>query len=311
MSRELSKALLVLFALAVIPTIFFPANFGLSYAAWAGPQLLAAETIFYFLVFFWIFPEAAFFKKVEFTFGTLTYRLLAGTLFGILLAGFRSMPLKTGLPAGWYAYFPGFMLTSLIAPFVLKGFWGSRVGKRHTVHGYEHTNRPDISAPSFNRSRTGTPPHKVEGSGSGRRDLREINFDDAMAYIGEQTGVEKAYLIDQEGLVLARFEAGGVWEDEVWAAWGLVLAQKNGDLISGVGAHELKGLELYTTTGRIYVQKVLDFYLVAVLGPQADELLNVRLVRAAEMIRRHWQEKYEPVLKNNREERYVPDLRGA
>jgi len=309
MSRELSKAVLALFALAVIPTIFFPANFGLNYAAWAGPQLLVAETVFYFLVFFWIFPEAAFFKKVEFTLGTLTYRLLAGTLFGILLAGFRSLPLKTGLPEGWYAYFPGFLLTSAVVPFVLKGFWSTRAGKKHTTRGYDPAGRPDLSVPSFSRSRTETARHKVEGSG--RRDLREINFDDAMAYIGEQTGVEKAYLIDQEGLVLARFEAGGVWEDEVWAAWGLVLAQKNNDLISGVGPHELKGLELSTTTGRIYVQKVLDFYLVAVLGPQADELLNVRLVRASEMIRRHWQEKYEPVLKNNREERYVPDLRGA
>lgn len=313
MSKELRRALVILFPLAVVPLIFFPNRFGLDYASWVGPQLLAGEAVFYFLVFFWIFPEAELFKKFGYTLGTLTYRLLAGTLLGLFLATSRSLPVKNGLEQGWYGYFPGFLFASVLAPFILKGLWGNRQDRKvHPRGSYEPSVRSEAASagPIRSRSETGRPKPETSGSPS-RRDLREINFDDALAYIGEQKGVEKAYLVDEEGLVLARFESGGAWEDELWAAWGLVLAQKNKELLSGLGSPELKALELSLSSGKVYVQKVLDFYLIAVVEAQADELLNVRLVRASEMIRRHWQDKYEAVLKTNREGAYVPDLRGA
>lgn len=311
MSKELRKALVLLFPLAAIPMIFFPADFGLGYALWAGPRLLAAETVFYFLFFFWSFPETGFFQKIGYALGTLTYRFLAGTVLGVLLSATRSLPLSTGMKEGWYLYFPGFLFMAVLAPFILKNAWGGSLKKPRTTRSHEPAGRSDAAPFSPPVSRPEAARVRPETSGTPRHDLREINFDDALSYIGEQKGVVKAYLVDPEGLVLARFESGGVWEDEVWAAWGLVLAEKNKEVVSGVDASEFKSLELSTTTGRIYVQKVLDFYLVAVVESQADELLNVRLVRASEMIRRHWQEKYEPVLKTNREERHVPDLRGA
>ncbi len=311
MSKELRKALVLLFPLAAIPMIFFPADFGLGQASWTGPRLLAAEAVFYFLVFFWSFPEAGFSKKIGFALGTLAYRFLAGTVLGVLLAVTRSLPLSSGLKEGWYLYFPGYLFMAVLAPFLLKNLWGGGLKKPRATRQHEPAGRPDAAPFSPPVFRAETARIRPEASGAPRHDLREINFDDALSYIGEQKGVLKAYLVDSEGLVMARFESGGVWEEEVWAAWGLVLAEKNKEVVSGVDASEFKSLELSTASGRIYVQKVLDFYLVAVVEPAADELLNVRLVRASEMIRRHWQEKYEPVLKTNREERHVPDLRGA
>jgi predicted regulator of Ras-like GTPase activity (Roadblock/LC7/MglB family) len=230
---------------------------------------------------------------------------------GLLLAITRSLSFSAGVKEGWYLYFPGFLFMTVLTPVILKNLWGLTLKKPRATRSHEPAGRSDAApfSPPVSRSETGRA--RSEASGASRHDPREINFDDALAYIGEQKGVLKAYLVDPEGLVLARFETGGVWEDEVWAAWGLVLAEKNREVVAGVDASEFKSLELSTGSGRIYVQKVLDFYLVAVVEPQADELLNVRLVRASEMIRRHWLEKYEPVLKTNREERHVPDLRGA
>jgi predicted regulator of Ras-like GTPase activity (Roadblock/LC7/MglB family) len=309
MSKELSKALILVFLLAAVPMIFHPATFGLEYAGWAGPRLLVAEAIFYFLVFFWVFPEAGMGKKFGFAFGTLAYRLFAGTVLGALLAITRSIPLGTALEEGWYAYFPGFLLMTVITPFLLKSLWAHSLKKPRSVRPHEPVTRPEpVSQVIPVRSETGRARPEPAPA---RHDLREINFDDALAYIGEQKGVSKAYLVDEEGLVLARFEAGGTWEDELWAAWGLVLVEKNRELSNRVDQSDFHALELSTSSGKVYVQKVLNFYLVAVVEPQADELLNVRLVRASEMIKRHWQEKYEPVLKTNREGRHVPDLRGA
>lgn len=310
MSKELSKALILVFLLAAVPMIFHPATFGLEYAEWASPRLLVAEAIFYFLVFFWVFPEAGMGKKFGFAFGTLAYRLFAGTVLGIFLAITRSIPLGAALQEGWYGYFPGFLLMSVITPFLLKSLWAASLKKPRVARPHELAARPEPLSSSVIpvRSETGRPRHEPAPA---RHDLREINFDDALAYIGEQKGVSKAYLVDEEGLVLARFEAGGTWEDELWAAWGLVLVEKNKELAARVDQSIFSALELSTSAGKVHVQKVLDFYLVAVVEPHADELLNVRLVRASEMIKRHWQEKYEPVLKTNREGHHVPDLRGA
>jgi predicted regulator of Ras-like GTPase activity (Roadblock/LC7/MglB family) len=311
MSKEMRKALVLLFPLAAIPMIFFPADFGLGQASWSGPRLMAAEAVYYFLVFFWSFPEAGFSKKIGYALGTLAYRLFAGAVLGVLLSVTRSLPFSTGLSQGLYQYFPGYLFMAALAPFLLKNLWGSGLKRPRAARVHEPAVRPDPASFSPSGSRPESARVRTEASGAPRHDLREINFDDALSYIGEQKGVVKAYLVDSEGLVLARFESGGVWEDEVWAAWGLVLAEKNKEVVSGVDASEFKSLELSTASGRIYVQKVLDFYLVTVVESSADELLNVRLVRASEMIRRHWQEKYEPVLKTHREERHVPDLRGA
>ena len=310
MSKELRKALILVFPLAAVPMIFFPANFGFDYAGWAGPRLLAAEAIFYFLVFFWVFPEAGMGKKVGFSFGTLAYRLFAGTVLGIFLSITRSLPMVAALREGWYAYFPGFLMMAAISPFLLKSLWGSSLKKPRGTRPHEPGSRTDAPAPSFISTRS-EPGRARSEAATTRHDLREINFDDAMAYIGEQKGVLKAYLVDEEGLVLARFESGGTWEDELWAAWGLVLVERNRELSSRVDQSDFQALELSTSSGKVYVQKVLEFYLVAVVEPHADELLNVRLVRASEMVRRHWQEKYEPVLKTNREGHHVPDLRRA
>ncbi|MGH8003879.1 MAG: roadblock/LC7 domain-containing protein [Limisphaerales bacterium] len=310
MSKELRKALILVLPLAAVPMIFHPTDFGFEYAGWAGPRLLAAEAIFYFLVFFWVFPEAGMGKKVGFSFGTLAYRLFAGTVLGIFLSITRSIPLGTALEQGWYAYFPGFLLMAAIAPFLLKSLWGSSLKKPRAIRTHEPGTRPEPPPSSVIPVRSETGRARPEPTPA-RHDLREINFDDALAYIGEQKGVEKAYLVDEEGLVLARFESGGTWEDELWAAWGLVLVEKNRELSTRVDHSDFQALELSTSSGKVYVQKVLEFYLVAVVAPQADELLNVRLVRASEMIKRHWQEKYEPVLKTSREGQYVPDLRGA
>lgn len=311
MPKELRKALILIFPLAAVPLVFFPANFGLDYSDWAGPRLLAAEAVFYFLVFFWIFPEVGIGRKLGFCLGTLAYRLFAGTVLGVLLSVTRSLPFSSTLPQGWYAYLPGFLIMAVIAPFLLKSMWASSLKKPRSARTYEPAGRLDVAAPSGFSSRPEPARSRSEVPTSPRHDPREINFDDALAYIGEQKGVAKAYLVDPEGLVLARFEASGAWEDELWAAWGLVLVEKNKELTSRVDGSEFKALELSTSLGKVYVQKVLDFYLVAVVEPQADELLNVRLVRASEMIRRHWQDKYEPVLKTSREGQHVPDLRRA
>lgn len=309
MSKELRMALMLVFPLAAVPLIFYPADFGFEYASWAGPRLLAAEAIFYFLVFFWVFPEAGMGKKAGFSFGTLAYRLFAGTVLGVLLAVTRSLDLTRALQEGWYAYFPGFLIMVLITPFLLKSLWGGSQ-KKPRARSHEPAGRPDTPPPSVIPVRSEGGRARSEAAPA-KHDLREINFDDALAYIGEQKGVHKAYLVDEEGLVLARFESGGTWEDEWWAAWGMVLVEKNGELARRVDHSDFQALELSTTTGKVCIQKVLDFYLVAAVEPQADELLNVRLVRASEMIRRHWQEKYEPVLKTSREGHHVPDLRRA
>ena len=310
MSKELRKALILVFPLAAIPMIFYPANLGLNYADWAGPGLLAAEAVFYALVFFWVFPESGMGQKIGFSLGTLAYRLFAGAVLGLFLFISHSVPLVFALREGWYAYFPGFLMMVVIVPFLLKSLWGSSLKKPRPARSYESGTRAELSSPSIISPRLEAGRARPEPVPA-RHDLREINFDDALAYIGEQKGVQKVYLVDEEGLVLARFESGGTWEEERWAAWGLVLVEKNKELTSRMDHSDFQALELSTSSGKVYVQKVLEFYLVAVVEPQTDELLNVRLVRASEMIKRHWQEKYEPVLKTSREGHHVSDIRRA
>ncbi len=211
MSKELRKALVLIFPLAAVPMIFFPANFGFEYASWAGPRLLAAETIFYFLVFFWALPEAEMGKKVGFSFGTLAYRLFAGTVLGIFLSITRSLSLAKALEEGWYAYFPGFLMMVLITPLLLRILWGSSLKKPRAARSHEpatRTDNPPLSVIPVRSEAGRTRPETA----TPRHDLREINFDDALAYIGEQKGVEKAYLVDEEGLVLARLESGRTLE---------------------------------------------------------------------------------------------------
>jgi predicted regulator of Ras-like GTPase activity (Roadblock/LC7/MglB family) len=122
--------------------------------------------------------------------------------------------------------------------------------------------------------------------------------------------VEGVILLDNEGLVISKRVNAG-WDDEKIAPLALLLREINSQQLSKIDTSPIERMELLSQKLWISLNNIDDFTLVSVAHRSTDELLNIRILKAVEMIKKYLDEKYAGIFSKNQEVENVPDLRGA
>jgi len=105
--------------LIAAPIFIFPRQLGLNLAT--GSFIYAVvEVIYYSFIFFLLSQQANLFRLVQGAGLTFIYRILLGTVFGVVISIFYDMNLGAALSLGISRYLPAILLQVIAAPFVMR-----------------------------------------------------------------------------------------------------------------------------------------------------------------------------------------------
>jgi len=299
-NRKEQRLLILLgFFLAIAPLAFFPNDLGIKTGS-IPFIIFPLEVSWYFAVYLFLFSELP--VSISFLYGTLTLglRLLISAIFGMVL--YIMFPLETLSSAkiGVFTYFPALLIQVPLLPFVVK------ISLGRTIEHYWRTKRRPrkVFLSSFY-----TPEEKTDTSAE-KPETVQLGFEEALDYIKEYSGVEGVILVDQEGLIVSKRVNPG-WDEEKIAPLALLLRKTSSDEIAKIDESPIERIEFLSRTLWIRLNSIGEFTLISLAYRSTDELLNIRILKAVEMIERYMKKKYPVMFLKNQEVENVPDLRRA
>lgn len=291
--KEYRQLFIISAFLAVFPLLFFPKNIGIE----IKPLFLfPGEFIWYILAYFFLLPFLSFSMILLYSFFSLFLRMLISLVFGMLISFMFSYNLLLALKLGTVAYLPAILFQIILLPFVFKFSFGEKIFK------LERGRRIERSKPLPEIKEESIPLHP-------KAEAQESNLENALSYLKEYSGVEGAFLVDPEGLVVGEESMEGL-EGEKVAPLALSLEEMNTYFLKKLGESKADRIQLFTPKKWINLNRVLDFTLVTIASRNTDELLNIRIIKSAEMLKKFLKKRYGKLL-GLEEGRNVSDLRGA
>jgi predicted regulator of Ras-like GTPase activity (Roadblock/LC7/MglB family) len=124
---------------------------------------------------------------------------------------------------------------------------------------------------------------------------QDNKFQASAEYLTDYDGVKGAVITDSEGLVVIQSPASG-FDGELCAATGLELISVMDRSIGKIAEPGCEYLSIKTGRDWITVAKSTVFYVVVLAERKADDLLNVRISRALEMIASYIKDRYPAIL---------------
>jgi predicted regulator of Ras-like GTPase activity (Roadblock/LC7/MglB family) len=307
--------------LVFVPMFVFPAKLGMELAVGSFTYSMF-EIVFYGAVFYLFRTQSSLLQLMAGAGLTFLYRIFLGTVFGLLVAMSYQMDLSVALALGVSRYLPAILLQVIGAPFVMRPLFlsifdiqssrsRSRVSKVSTPR---QTQLEKPGKKAIKPSMTSGP--SLHSTGLGRaiteadKDATSVGyetngFDRAVKYLGEHHAVRLAAVVDYEGLTLASFSRR---IDDVgrWAAYAPLFQNANNDLLERFGRDgRMSDFEMSFGQNKLSLIQVHDFSLLVLANKEEDDLLNIRITQAAEMIRKYYSERYGDLLPQGTEERYV------
>ena len=281
---EFKKALLLGLVLAALPLFYFPRSFGWAKAADGGMVLFLVEMLYYLIVYQFLFAREPFDHRLKAAGTAFAFRLGLGVVWAILASGFFELSFGQALTAGMYGYLPGALLQVAIVPFMLQSVFRFRELRRP---------RPSASSQTFEpvqQGRTQVQPDTPMWTGA----EQAPNFDAAVAHIASYSTVEMAMLVDEEGLAVARAGRDSA-DTDLWAPVINLLYDSMTRELSRTADHNAQRFQVTLTHQRLVVERVSPFYLAVLFDHNTDELVNVRIAQAVEMVKRYYEQKYRKV----------------
>lgn len=316
--KEIRQLILLGFFLAIAPLVLYPREFGIRLDL--NPFFFfLLEFIWYLFALFFLLPPLATSTFVLYAFSTLLFRLFLGTLFGFLLMVMFPIAFLPALKSGWVSYLPAILFQAFLLPFMIKQSLGNAIRRSLREKRFQKATVQPVAEP---RKET---PYVVEERGEKKEVVLEVSWEDTLGFLKEYPGVEGALLIDSEGLIIAQKADRDVDEEKI-APLALSLTQTNSLFMQKIGEKHIDRLQIFSDNHWLNINQVYDFILITLASRSTDELLNIRILKAQEAIKRYLENRYprnlflkEKVTNNlegscqeaGQEEKYVPDLRGA
>jgi predicted regulator of Ras-like GTPase activity (Roadblock/LC7/MglB family) len=281
---EFKKALLLGLVFAALPLFIFPRSFGWSGAANGGMSIFLVEILYYIIVYHFLFARESVSNRLRAAGSAYAFRFFLGFVWAVLATGFFDLTFGQALTAGIYGYLPGALLHIAIVPFVLS-----------PVFRFRELRRPRSTATSQSfepveprRAQIQAEPHAWTGGD------QTPNFDAAVAHVASYSTVEMAMLVDEEGLAVA--QAGrGTADSDLWAPVINLLYDSLIRDLSRTSDSNARRFQVTLTHQRLVVERVAPFYLAVLFDHNTDELVNVRIAQAVEMVKRYYEQKYRKV----------------
>ncbi|MFH2037189.1 MAG: hypothetical protein ABIJ45_12365 [Candidatus Zixiibacteriota bacterium] len=306
--------------LVFVPLFIFPNKFGMGLAT-SSLTFSMFEIIFYGIVFYFFNSRASLIQLFAGAGLTFLYRIVIGTLFGMILAFSYGMDLSVSLTLGVSRYLPAILIQILVAPFIMKPFFARIVDEPSAPRRRMSPPKP-VSQDQNEPDQMTFRPKTSESPNSARRPrsrsaMPEIDttnvavnyntngFERAVRYIGEHHAVLVAAVVDQEGLLLASFRRE-FENPEFWSAYSLLFQKANDDLLSRSGCDfKVENIDLSFETNRLSIERVGNFNLLVLSNNEEDDLLRIRLTQGADIVRKYSSERYGRILSAGTEEKYV------
>ncbi|SYZ74026.1 membrane hypothetical protein [Candidatus Zixiibacteriota bacterium] len=299
--------------LIVIPMVIFPARLGMSLAT--GSFVYSAIEIgFYGIVLFLFRPRTTLLQLLQGAGLTFLYRIILGTVLGVLIALMYNVGFTVALTLGVSRYLPAILLQIAGAPFAIRPIYMAIIGgdvekRKHYIKEYRTANAPRSEAVRPQKARHDFRPSPAADSPAPKSDISigsDINgFERAVRYLGEHHAVMVAAVIDLEGLTVAAYRRGN-FDPAIWAPLSLMFDSSHRQILDRTGeSGQPTRFDLTFGTRRLTVARTNEFDLMVLANHEEDDLLGIRITQALDIIRKYRSERYGHLQPSGTEEKYV------
>lgn len=319
LSARIIRQMLLLTLLAlIVPMVVFPERLGMDLVKTSFLNAMF-ELVFYGMVLYFLNRKLNLLQLVQASAVCLVYRFGMGLLFGLLVVAMYPMNVSVAITLGMSSYLPAILLHIVATPFILKPVIESQFGKKQPQKEPEKkAERPAINTniensgsmvftTSKNVKRSSEKVKlapKIETPKAETANPADNGFENAVKYIGEDGSVMMAAVIDNEGLMLGNFTRGD-FEAEDIAPFGLEILKTNDYQLRRIGFVKPEKLEYQFEGNKIIIASEQNYKLMVMSERTVDDVLNIRINQALEIIRKYVAERYSEELVGNAERIYV------
>jgi hypothetical protein len=309
----------------IIPMIVYPSLLGTELQKFVPTHILY-ELLFYFIVTFVLFRQVTFSQAIQISLVCIIYRLILSSLFAFLLAALHSMPLNVSFTMGMYSYLPALLLHIIAAPLILKpvmdGVYSEKPNRR-TIPQMDvpinEAREMGKTSVAYSKERKGgrITPRPIPKYVSSRRPLEhgagketlapagEINgFDKATKWVGEDSSVKMAAVIDHEGLLLSNFGRGDFLAEDI-VPHALTIMESCSERLNKIDFDSPERVDFLMHGERVVIALEKNCCFMVIAERRSDDLLNIRINQALEMLRKYMSERYSPELRPAMERTYA------
>ena len=321
-SRILRRQLLFAVLLLIAPMMLFPELLGTD---------LARASAFNFFVEIIIYAIAVFSLNQSFRFAAvskavivcLLVRLALGVALGLLISVMYALSVSVAITLSIIGYLPAIIIHVLITPLLVQPFvvqFGPQPSIDLDMDSSANSSRMGRTTFAVSKSRglvsetqsagqfgeTVAPSQVRKFESEIRRTATTVmnGFERAMRYLGEDGSVSFAGVVDGEGLLMANFKRHDAVPEDL-APLSLVLFEANWSVLRGRDFAGLQKVDLSLDDQRVIVAFESGYHLMVVANENSDDVLNVRINQALEMIRKYVEERYPMAPIHNAESEYV------
>ena len=294
--RDTRHIFLVCLIIAALPMLVYPNLLGFDIGI-SGPLYFLCEVAYFFGVAFTLNRDRDIVNGLLSAAVILAGRLTLSLIFCAYLMLMERVPMGDAAADGFLNFRPAVFLFSLTAPFVFGSFTRGLLGIKNRRFTKGNQDRRIIDG-SPRPMQSFAPVHEpVQNHFASVRTPGEYfsrTFNDAVAHVGQYSGVQCAMLIDAEGLPVAAWSRGR-YDQEMWGALSRKLVDEITNTCAMGGAARPVSLEFKSGNERFLLQCVADMWLVSISDAASDELEKIRVTQAVEMVARQLQERYKNV----------------
>lgn len=322
--RSLWQLQLFSIVMLIVPMIVYPNMLGTDLQKFA-PTYLLYELLFYIVVTFVLYRQVTFFQAIQISGVCLIYRLILACLFSFLLAAVHSMSVNVSFALGMYSYLPALLLHIVATPLMLKpvldgvyseSFKGRVVRTVETptaeirdtgATSVAYSKERKTSRPATRSMHTPVMSKRTADQGSRENQYTNTDsngFDKATKYVGEDGSVRLVAVIDREGLLLSNFTRGGLVAEDV-APYTLSIMKTCADKMAKIEYGSPERIDFMLKDERIVLATEKYCSLMVIAERRSDDLLNIRINQAIEMIRKYMSERYSQKLHPTMEKSYA------
>ena len=317
-NKKIVQVILFSALLIIVPMLYFPSRFGMDLATGSFTYSMF-EIVFYGFIFYFFRPGSSLLQLFAGAGLTFLYRIVLGTISGVLLAILYSMDFSVSLALGVSRYLPAIILHILAAPFIMRPFFLA-IADQQAYQSRARPRTPRRQSPPDREKETNTQPYLPRSDNRstirGAESMNETKggasmfgegdgFHRAVQYLGEHQAVLLATAVDFEGLTLAAFKRED-YDPEQWAPYTLLFQETNRQLLrKNKDESDIERLDLTFGPRRLVIVNIENYSLMVLCRHEDDELLGIRITQAAEIIKKYTSERYGHLKPSVTEERYV------
>ena len=326
LSGEAAKRLLLYsLILLVVPLILYPEKLGTFLQDYSSTNIVL-ELLFYLLLTFVLYRQGNAMQMVAIVFIGLGYRLLISAIFSVLLSAFYNISSGVAFSLGMYGYLPSLLFQIFATQFIIKNvmddifFSRPRIRRPRpsditTADSVETGTSTFVVTKEKNATRPDSPPPRPvqnQSSLENRPAAAESpvvggdaqGFDKATRYIGEHSSVKLAAVVDHEGLLLSNFTRGGIIAEDV-APFALLIKANGAGSMNFLSYGCPERVEFQLRNDRVVLCYEESYCLMVIAERHNDDLLNIRINQAMEMVKKYMSERYSEMLRPAMEKSYA------